>query len=130
FDKYSELKSKLQKFEYEIKSANDKIEGLTALGKEKFISKWMLNKCDDLIKASSKNLDLLSKEVRNFQKSENPVPITLPGPEYVQKMLEDHICYICERPVEDGSAPYLALQSRMEDFRNNQLQKTLADNLT
>ncbi|WP_027385166.1 hypothetical protein [Chryseobacterium gregarium] len=130
FDKYSELKTKLNKFEYEIKSTNDKIDFLSAQGKEKFISKWMLNKCDELIKASSKNLNLLSKEVKDFQKSDNPVPITLPGPEYVQKMLEDHMCYICERPVEDDSAAYKALQSRMEDFRNNQIQKMMADNLT
>lgn len=130
FDKYSELKTKLNKFEYEIKSCNDKIDFLAAQGKEKFISKWMLNKCDEIIKASSKNLNLLSKEVKDFQKSENPVPITLPGPEYVQKMLEDHICYICERPVEDDSDAFRALQSRMEDFRNNQMQKTMADNLT
>ena len=130
FGKYSDLKTKLNKLDYEIKSTNDKIELLTTQGKEKFISKWMLNKCDDLIKASSKNIDLLSKEVKEFQKSDNPVPITLPGPEYVQKMLDDHVCYICERPVEDGSASYLALQSRMEDFRNNQIQKIKAENLT
>src|SRR5690606_12918110 len=50
FDKYSDLKTMLTKYEYEIKSINDKIESLSTSGKEKFISKWMLNKCDDLIK--------------------------------------------------------------------------------
>lgn len=130
FDKYSDLKTKLNKFEYDIRTINDKIENLSVFGKEKFISKWMLNKCDELIKASFGNLDLLSKEVKSFQKNENPIPITLPGPEYVQKMLEDHICYICERPVEEDSDAYYALQSRMEDFRNNQYQKILSDNLT
>lgn len=130
FDKYSELKANLSKYEYEIKSINDKIDTLSTLGKENFISKWMLNKCDDLIKASKYNLDLIASEVKSQQKNENPVPITLPGPEYVQKMLEDHICYICERTVEDDSPAYNALQSRMEDFRNNQMQKILSDNLT
>lgn len=130
FDKYSDLKSKLIKFEYDIKSTNDEIEALSHAGRENFISKWMLNKCDDLIKSSKANLDLLAKEVRNQQKSENPVPITLPGPEYVQKMLEDHVCYICEREVEENTPAYRALQSRMEDFKNNQIQKILADNLT
>lgn len=130
FGKYSELKTKLTKFEYEIKSVNDKIEALSHLGREKFISKWMLNKCDDLVKASSLNIELLAKDVKKNQKTENPVPITLPGPEYVQKMLDDHICYICEREVEEGSIAYNALESRMEDFRNNQIQKILADNLT
>lgn len=130
YDKYSSLKAKLSKLEYEIKSTNDKIDNLSIFGKEKFISKWMLNKCDILVKASSNNLDLLSKEVKTFQKSENPVPITLPGPEYVQKMLDDHICYICEREVNEGTVAYEALQTRMEDFRANQIQKILADNFT
>lgn len=130
FDKYSDLKTKLTKYEYEIKTINDKIDNLSTYGKEKFISKWMLNKCDDLIKASKTNLDLIASEVKSQQKNENPVPITLPGPEYVQKMLDDHICYICEREVEDNSPAFFALQSRMEDFRNNQIQKILSDNLT
>jgi DNA sulfur modification protein DndD len=130
YDKYSNLKMKLNKLEYEIKSINDKIDLLSIEGKEKLISKWMLNKCDKLIEASTQNLDLLSKEVKSFQKSENPVPITLPGPEYVQKMLDDHICYICEREVEEGSSAHYALRTRMEDFRANQIQKILADNYT
>jgi hypothetical protein len=130
FDKYSDLKTKLTKYEYEIKSINDKIESLSTFGKEKFISKWMLNKCDDLIKASKTNIDLIASEIKSQQKNENPVPITLPGPEYVQQMLDDHICYICERAVEDNSPAYFALESRMEDFRNNQIQKILSDNLT
>ncbi len=130
FDKYSELKVKLSKYEYEIKSINDKIDSLATYGKEQFISKWMLNKCDDLIKASTTNINLLATEVKTQQKNENPVPITLPGPEYVQQMLEDHICYICERHVDDNSPAYFALQSRLEDFRTNQIQKILSDNLT
>lgn len=130
YDKYSSLKTNLTKLEYEIKSINDRIDSLSVYGKEKFVSKWMLNKCDSLVAASSLNLDILSKEVKSFQKSDNPVPITLPGPEYVQKMLEDHICYICEREVTEGTPEYEALKSRMEDFRANQIQKILSDNLT
>ncbi|PDS23120.1 AAA family ATPase [Flavobacterium branchiophilum] len=130
FDKYSDLKTKLTKYEYEIKTINDKIEFLTINGKEKFISKWMLNKCDDLIKASKNNIDLLALEVKKHQKNDNPVPVTLPGPEYVQQMLDNHICYICEREVEENSPAFFALQSRMEDFKNNQIQKILSENLT
>lgn len=130
YDKYSALKSKLNKLDYEIKSVNDKIDFLSVQGKEKFISKWMLNKCDSLIEASTKNIDLLGKEIKSYQKSENPVPITLPGPEYVQKMLDDHICYICEREVLEGTPAFEALQSRMEDFKANQIQKILSDNFT
>ena len=130
FDKYSHLKTALTKHDYEIKSINDKIEGLSIFGKEQFITKWMLNKCDDLIEASKTNIEFLASEVRSQQKSENPVPITLPGPEYVQQMLDDHVCYICERAVEENSPAYFALEARMEDYKNNQIQKILSDNLT
>lgn len=130
YDKYSDLKHKLNKLDYEIKSVNDKIDNLSVQSKEKFISKWMLNKCDSLIEASSKNLNLLNNEIKSYQKSENPVPITLPGPEYVQQMLDDHICYICEREVLEGTHAYDALKSRMEDFKANQIQKILSDNFT
>lgn len=129
-DKYSDLKTKLNKIEYDIKSINDKIDNLSVLGKEKFISKWMLNKCDSLIDKSSKNLDILSMEIKSMQNDQNPVPKTLPGPEYVQKMIDDGICYICERKVEEGSPAYISLKSRLEDFKNNQIQKILADNYT
>lgn len=130
FDTYAELKAKHSELDYEIKFNQDKIDNLNILGKENFISKWMLNKCDGLIKASKTNLDLLSDVIKSHQQTENPVPITLPGPEYVEKMLEDHVCYICERSVEYDSPAYNALKSRMEDFKNNQIQKTLTDNLT
>jgi hypothetical protein len=130
YDKYSSLKTKLNKLEYEIKSVNDRIDHLSVLGKEKFISTWMLNKCDLIVDASSKNLGVLNEKVKSLQKSENPVPKTLPGPEYVQKMLEDHICHICEREVMEGTPAYEALKSRLEDFRDNQILKILSDNLT
>jgi DNA repair exonuclease SbcCD ATPase subunit len=130
FDKYTELKTKSTKLEYDIKHINDQIEHLTNYGKEKFISKWMLNKCDQLIQKSKSNITLLSDELKAYQKTENPVPLTLPGPEYIQKMLEDHICYICERHVEDGSEAHIALTTRLEDFKLNQVHKIISDNYT
>ncbi|WP_341228451.1 AAA family ATPase [uncultured Arcticibacterium sp.] len=130
YGKYSDLQRKMTKLDYEIKTCNDKIESLGVYGKEQFISKWMLHKCDNLINASVDNLNLLSEEIKSFQKSENPVPITLPGPEYVQQMLDNHVCYICERSVEENTPAYAALELRMEDFKNNQAQKILSDNYT
>lgn len=130
YDKYSTLKTELTRVEYNVKVVNDKIDSLSATGRRNFVSKWMLNRCDTLIQLAGNNLNLLSSEVKSFQKSDNPVPITLPGPEYIEKMLHDHICYICEREVHEGSEAYEALKARMADFRANQLQKILSDNLT
>nr|WP_293786885.1 AAA family ATPase [uncultured Pedobacter sp.] len=130
FDKYTDLKVKINKLDSDFQYAKDRIDSLVGESKEKLISKWMLNGCDKLIKASEKNLKIIQAEIQSFQKSENPVPITLPGPEYVEKMIADHICYICERPVEEGSPAYKALELRLEDFKTNQDYKILNDNYT
>lgn len=130
FDKYTDLKAKLIKLDYDFQYAKDRIDSLVSESKEKLICKWMLNGCDKLIKESEKNLKLLQSEIQSFQKSENPVPITLPGPEYVERMIADHVCYICERPVEDGSPAFKALELRLEDFKTNQDYKILNDNYT
>lgn len=130
FDKYAELKANLNKIEYELQTTKDKIEHLMGDNREKLISKWMLNGCENLVKASTKNINILNEEIKNFQKTSNPVPITLPGPEYVQRMLDDHMCYICERDVEDDTDAYRALQLRLQDFKHNMNHKILIDNYT
>jgi predicted nucleic acid-binding Zn-ribbon protein len=130
FDKYTDLKVKLNKLDYELQNSKDRIDALVGDSKEKLISKWMLNGCDQLIKDSEKNLKIIYSEIQSYQKSDNPVPMTLPGPEYVEKMLNDHICYICEREVLEGTDAYKALELRLEDFKTNQNYKILSDNYT
>lgn len=130
YDKYTDLKATLNKLEYEHQHSKDRIDTLVAESKEKLISKWMLNGCEELIKESEKNLKLIQTEIQAYQKSDNPVPVTLPGPEYVEKMLHDKICYICEREVIEGTSAYRALELRLEDFKANQTYKLLNDNYT
>jgi hypothetical protein len=56
--------------------------------------------------------------------------MSLPGPEYVEKMIANNICYICEREVNEGTAPYEALKKRLNDFEDNSNYKILQDNYT
>ncbi|WP_343570399.1 hypothetical protein [Sphingobacterium sp.] len=130
FDKYTDLKVKLNKLDSDFQYTKDKIDTLMGDSKERLIAKWMLNGCDKLIKDSEKNLKFIQTEIQSYQKNENPVPVTLPGPEYVEKMIADHICYICERPVEEGTPAFKALELRLEDFKTNQNYKILNDNFT
>lgn len=130
YDQYRDLKEQINKLENELLLTKNRIDDSTIQIKESLINKWMLNKCENLINASEKNLNLINDEIKNFQQSSNPVPISLPGPEYVEKMLVDHICYICEREVVDGTPPYEALKKRLEDFRDNSNHKILQDNFT
>ncbi len=118
------------KYESEIELAKGLIDSADVNIKETLINKWMLNGCEALINASKQNLELLNKEIQNNQKNNNPVPVSLPGPEYVEKMIADNRCYICERDVEEGTPPYEALKRRLNDFEVSQNNRILQDNYT
>jgi hypothetical protein len=130
YDKYREIKDQLTKLESELSLTKSRIDDSNTYIKETLINKWMLNGCEDLIKASEKNLNIISEEIKSFQETTNPVPISLPGPEYVEKMIEDGICYICEREVLEDTPEYEALKKRLNDFENNSNQKILEGNYT
>ena len=130
YDKYRDIKEQINQLESELTSTKSRIEDATLFIKETLINKWMLNKCEGLINASEKNLNIINEDIKSFQQTTNPVPISLPGPEYVEKMLVDNICYICEREVVEGTPAYEALKKRLEDFRDNSNHKILQDNYT
>lgn len=130
YDKYRDIKIQLNKLETELSLTKSRIDDLSTNNRESLINKWMLNGCENLIKASEKNLNIISDEIKEFQNTTNPVPISLPGPEYVEKMINDKICYICERPVLDDSPEYEALVKRLNDFQDNSNHKVLQDNYT
>ena len=130
YDKYRDIKEQINKLESELLLTKKRIDDSTLYIKETLINKWMLNGCDSLINAAEKNLNILNDEIRSYQQTTNPVPISLPGPEYVEKMLNDSICYICEREVILGTAPYEALKKRLDDFTDNLNHKVLQDNYT
>ncbi len=130
YDKYRDIKEQISQLEGELSLTKSRIDDANVYIKETLINKWMLNGCENLINASEKNLNIISEEIKNFQQTTNPVPISLPGPEYVEKMLADNICYICEREVIEGTAPYEALKKRLEDFTDSSNHKILQDNYT
>lgn len=130
YDKYRDIKIQLNNLESELSLTKSRIDDSSTYIKESLISKWMLNGCEDLINASEENLNILNDEIKTFQNTTNPVPISLPGPEYVEKMIVDNMCYICEREVNEGTPAYLALKKRLNDFEDNSNHKVLQDNYT
>jgi len=130
YDKYRDLKEQLVKFEADLEYTKKKIDDVDINIKETLINKWMLNGCEELIKGSEPNLSLLNEEIKNYQQYNNPIPLSLPGPEYVERMLMDSICYICEREVVQDTPPFEALKRRLNDFESNANYKVLQDNYT
>lgn len=130
YDKYRDIKEQLNQLQSELSLTKSRIDDADTYIKETLINKWMLNGCESLINAAESNLTILNQEIQLFQKTDNPVPMSLPGPEYVEKMLADHICYICEREVGENTPEYEALKRRLNDFENNSNHKILQDNYT
>lgn len=129
-EKYSELKNQLIEKEYKEKRLIDQIKDIEIELKTKLVTKWMLAGCENLILESQIKLDSINSEIQKFSKSSNPVPMSLPGPDYIEKMLNDKICYICEREVANPSEAYDALKKRLDDFEKSSTYKMLQDNFT
>jgi len=130
YDKYRNIKEQLNILENDLSSTKQRLNDADSYVKETLINKWMLNECDKIISLSETKLNIINLAVQNHQQSTNPIPMSLPGPEYVEKMLADHKCYICERDVEDDSPAYDALKRRLNDFEKNSNIKILQDNYT
>lgn len=129
-DHFLQYKIQLTKLEADQKIVKTQIDDIETNTKEKLINVWMLNGCTNLIKAAEDKLSILNREVQERQEHHNPVPMNLPGPEYVEQMLKDKVCYICERPVEENTEPFEALKKRLNDFEQNVQIKLLQENFT
>jgi hypothetical protein len=129
-DHFLKYKMELTRLEADQKITKSQIDAIEVNTKERLINVWMLNGCAGLIKAAEDNLSILNEEIQAKQEHNNPIPMNLPGPEYVEQMLNDKVCYICERSVEDDPAAYEALQRRLNDFEKNAHVKLLQENYT
>lgn len=129
-DHFIRYKTEMLNIEHKISSTKNDIENLENRTKENLITTWMLNGCSPLIAASKKNLDLLNAELQKVQKTNNPIPTNLPGSDYVQRMIDDCTCYICERTVEPDSDAFKALQRRINDIAINKKHRILEENYT
>ena len=130
YDKYRDIKQNLSTLQSDLNSTLERIDDADKYIKETLINKWMLNDTELLISAADDNLKIILSEIQSFQQSNNPVPMSLPGPEYIAEMLKDHICYICEREVLEDTAPYEALKKRLDDFETDANFKILQENYT
>lgn len=128
FDHFIKFKSTLVDLESQLLQTKNEIDFIEHSTKDDLITKWMLNGCEKAILKSENNLEKLNQIIQDISETENPIPVNLPGPEYIERMLQDNVCYICERPVEKDSEPYAALKKRMYDFEVNLKNRILSDN--
>lgn len=47
-----------------------------------------------------------------------PLPPNVPTRHYMEEMIREHICKVCNRPAPEGSEPYTYMVSRLNDYHN------------
>lgn len=129
-ERFQKLKEELLKLDAGLENIENSMENLHSFSRETLIKKWMLKGCEKIIENSEKQLNKINDIIKTFQNTKNPVPMSLPGPEYIDKMLVAGVCYICERPFDkdNPSDPaYLAIKKRINDYEENNVYKLLEE---
>lgn len=119
YDKFPAIEARISEIELEDKNIKLQIENLESNSKRNIIEKWMLLGTEDLIKESSKILKRFTEQIKEKSPTNNPIPMKVPGKVYIQKMLDDEFCYICERKAEEGSPEYIAISKRINESEKN-----------
>lgn len=112
FRDYSARKKDIENKDGKLALRMDNLEGEY---REKFVSKWMLFGTEHMVMEASNRLNEIQKYIKEHSKTNNPIPMQVPGRVFIEKMLEDQRCHICEREALKGSSAYTALEKRIED---------------
>jgi len=118
YDGFKEFEKKLTDIEHRDDKITWQISNLESEYREKFVTKWMLKGADDLIKKADGVLEEFSKVIREKSKTDNPIPLKIPGKKYIQQMLDDTFCHICERPAPKDSKAYKAMKKRLLESKD------------
>lgn len=118
YDGYQDFEKKLIEIEHKEEKFSISIDNLGSLYREKFVTKWMLKGTEELLKSADSILEGFSNVIREKSETDNPIPLKIPGKKYIQQMLEDEHCHICERPALEGSKEYQAMQRRLGESKS------------
>lgn len=118
YDGFKEFEKKLSDIEHRDEKITWQISNLESEYRENFVKKWMLKGTDDLIEQADGILEEFSKVIREKSETDNPIPLKIPGKTYIQKMLKDEHCHICERPAPQDSDAHNAMKKRLTESKH------------
>lgn len=118
YDGFKEFEKKLTDIEHRDEKISWHISNLESEYREKFVTKWMLKGTDEIIKKADGVLEEFSKVIREKSETDNPIPLKIPGKKYIQQMLKDEHCHICERPAPEDSDAHNAMKKRLTESKD------------
>lgn len=83
--------------EAKLNSALESTEKLDYDRKEYIIKQWMMKGVDNYKADLDKILEDYEAKLKSESPSNNPLPLLVPGEEWVNKMIADGMCHVCER---------------------------------
>ena len=115
FSEFPKIEQKIKEIDIIDNEIKAQINDIERESKTEVINLWMLNGTAELIKDSKKILKTLSKKIKENSITKNPIPLKVPGNTYINQMLEDEMCYICERKAIKGSKEYESISNRLSE---------------
>lgn len=110
FPKLSEEKIEL---ENDLININNDIERLDINERKKFSSLWMLYGAKTLFQTAADRLIEFEDHRQSLISKEYELPLDVPGDVYLNKMLKNELCMICDRPAKKDSEAYNNIKAKL-----------------
>ena len=107
------LNEEKRDIENDIETINNNIERLDISERKKFSSFWMLYGTKHLFQSASDKLLEFEDYRQSLINKEYELPEDVPGDIYLNKMLENEVCMICDRPAEKDSEPWNNIKAKL-----------------
>lgn len=95
-----------------INIGND-IERLDIKERKRFSSLWMLYGTKNLFQTAADRLIQFEDHRQSLISKEYELPVDVPGDVYLNKMLKNELCMICDRPAEKDSEAYNNIKGKL-----------------
>ncbi|MGJ8715662.1 MAG: hypothetical protein ACSHXG_11205 [Maribacter stanieri] len=110
FPKLSEEKIEIKNDLFNI---NNNIERLDIKERKRFSSLWMLYGAKNLFQTAADRLIEFEDYRQSLISKEYELPMDVPGDVYLNKMLENELCMICDRPAKNPSEAYDNIKAKL-----------------
>ena len=110
FPKLSEEKIEINN---DLNNINIDIERLDIRERKKFSSLWMLYGAKNLFQTAADRLIEFEDYRQSLISKEYELPMDVPGDVYLNKMLEDELCMICDRSAKKNSEAYDNIKAKL-----------------
>lgn len=110
FPKLSEEKIEINN---DLVNINNDIERLDINERKRFSSLWMLYGTKNLFQTAADKLIEFEDYRQSLISKEYELPMDVPGDVYLNKMLKNEVCMICDRPAKKDSEAYANIKAKL-----------------